>query len=451
MRDLYPEIEPLETGMLDVGDGQHIYWEISGNREGKPVVFLHGGPGGGTSPAHRRLFDPEKYRIVLFDQRGCGLSIPHASEPDADLSANTTWHLVADIERLRVHLGVDRWQVFGGSWGSALALAYAETHPERVTELVLRGIFTLRRQELDWFYEGGASAIFPDLWEDFLAPVPSIERTHLIEAYGRLLADPDPGVHQPAAIAWSRWEGTTITLLPQIETISKFVSPEYATAFARIENHYFRHGGWWDEGQLIRDAHRLADIPTVIVQGRYDMCTPVMTAWDLARALPGAELRIIGDAGHAFDEPGILDALIEATDRFAERAHGGGGASARTFEGGAEVAAEADVATEAEVAGEADAAGSTAAAGDQVDDDPIEDVDLIDDVDEDVFGDASGDASDGEGEGDSAEGDEAGGDSGEGDEAGADAGAADAYANADADVKADPDGADESPKGRRVE
>lgn len=317
MRDLYPEIEPLETGMLDVGDGQHIYWEVSGNLEGKPVVFLHGGPGGGTTPEHRRLFDPERYRIVLFDQRGCGLSIPHASEPHADLSANTTWHLVADMERLRNHLGIDRWQVFGGSWGSALALAYAQTHPERVTELVLRGIFTLRRQELDWFYEGGASAVFPDLWEDFIAPVPLLERTHLIEAYGRLLSDPDVEVHQPAAIAWSRWESSTITLLPQADTIARFTEPEYATAFARIENHYFRHGGWWEEGQLIRDATRLAGIPAVIVQGRYDMCTPPMTAWELHQAWPEAEFHLIADAGHAFDEPGILDALIRATDRFA--------------------------------------------------------------------------------------------------------------------------------------
>lgn len=317
MRDLYPEIEPLETGMLDVGDGQHIYWEVSGNREGKPVVFLHGGPGAGTTPEHRRLFDPERYRIVLFDQRGCGFSIPHASEPDADLSANTTWHLVADMERLRNHLGIDRWQVFGGSWGSALALAYAQTHPERVTELVLRGIFTLRRQELDWFYEGGASAVYPDLWEDFLAPVPLLERTHLIEAYGRLLKDPDVEVHQPAAIAWSRWESSTITLLPQADTIARFTDPEYATAFARIENHYFRHGGWWEEGQLIRDATRLTGIPAVIVQGRYDMCTPAMTAWELHQAWPEAEFHLIADAGHAFDEPGILDALIRATDRFA--------------------------------------------------------------------------------------------------------------------------------------
>ncbi|MDF2575675.1 MAG: pip, partial [Agromyces sp.] len=317
MRDLYPEIEPLETGMLDVGDGQHLYWEVSGNKEGKPVVFLHGGPGGGTSPVHRRLFDPERYRIVLFDQRGCGFSIPHASEPEVDMSANTTWHLVADMERLREHLSIERWQVFGGSWGSGLALAYAETHPERVTELVLRGIFTLRRQELDWFYEGGAAAVFPDLWEDFIAPIPLLERGHLIEAYGRLLQHPNPEVHQSAAVSWSRWEASTITLLPQADTIARFTEPEYATAFARIENHYFRHGGWWEEGQLIRDAPRLAGIPAVIVQGRYDMCTPTMTAWELHRAWPEAELQIIQDAGHAFDEPGILDALIRATDRFA--------------------------------------------------------------------------------------------------------------------------------------
>ncbi|GLU88871.1 proline iminopeptidase [Agromyces sp. NBRC 114283] len=317
MRELYPEIEPLETGMLDVGDGHHIYWEVSGNRAGKPVVFLHGGPGGATKPAHRRLFDPEKYRIVLFDQRGCGLSIPHASEPGASLATNTTWHLIADIERLRAHLGIDRWQVFGGSWGSALGLAYAETHPERVTELVLRGIFTLRRAELDWFYEGGAAALLPDRWREFVEPVPYGERSHLIEAYGRLLSDPDPAVHQPAAIAWARWEAAAITLLPQPENLEAYGSPEFATAFARIENHYFRHGGWWEEGQLIRDAVRLRDIPAVIVQGRYDLCTPMMTAWDLHVAWPEAELRIIDDAGHAFDEPGILDALIEATDRFA--------------------------------------------------------------------------------------------------------------------------------------
>jgi proline iminopeptidase len=318
MRTFYPEIEPYDSGLLDVGDGQRLYWETSGNPEGKPVVFLHGGPGAGTNPSQRRLFDPERYRIVLFDQRGCGRSLPHASDPDADLTANTTWHLVADIERLREHLGIDRWQVLGGSWGSSLALAYAETHPERVTEIILRGIFTLRQVELDWFYEGGAAALFPDLWEGFVEPVPADERGHLIAAYSRLLNDPDPEVHRPAAVAWSRWESSTITLLPRPEVVATFTEQDYAVAFARIENHYFTHGGWWEEGQLIRDAVKLRDIPGVIVQGRYDVCTPPMTAWDLHKAWPEADFHIIPDAGHAFDEPGILDAVIEATDRFAD-------------------------------------------------------------------------------------------------------------------------------------
>ncbi|WP_223692415.1 prolyl aminopeptidase [Leifsonia poae] len=317
MRTFYPEIEPYASGLLDVGDGQRIHWETSGNPDGKPVVFLHGGPGAGTNPSQRRAFDPAKYRIVLFDQRGCGQSLPHASDPEADLSSNTSANLVADIERLRGHLGVERWMVFGGSWGSSLGLAYAETHPERVTELILRGIFTLRKMELDWFYEGGAAALFPDLWEGFLEPVPPAERGHLIEAYGRLLNDPNPAVHGPAAVAWSRWESSTITLLPRPDVVATFTQPKYAVAFARIENHYFRHGGWWEEGQLIRDAGRLSGIPGVIVQGRYDACTPPMTAWDLHRAWPEAEFQMIPDAGHAFDEPGILDALIEATDRFA--------------------------------------------------------------------------------------------------------------------------------------
>lgn len=407
MRELYPEIEPLETGMLDVGDGQHIYWEVSGKREGKPVVFLHGGPGGGTTPAHRRLFDPAKYRIVLFDQRGCGFSIPHASEPDADLSANTTWHLVADMERLRAHLGIDRWQVFGGSWGSALALAYAETHPERVTELVLRGIFTLRRQELDWFYEGGASAIFPDLWEAFVAPVPVGERAHLIEAYHRLLSDPDPAVHQEAAIAWSRWESSTITLRPQAETIARFTAPEYATAFARIENHYFRHGGWWDEGQLIRDASRLRGIPAVIIQGRYDVCTPMMTAWDLHRAWPEAELRIVDDAGHAFDEPGILDALIGATDRFAALGEQpDAGDRDEVEDGAAPMAAPADGGAEEDGAPEGDDAVETdelESGDDDSDDDEDEDDSDDDDEDEDDSDDEDEDDSDEEDEDDSDE------------------------------------------------
>ena len=317
MREFYPEIEPYESGMLDVGDGQSIYWEASGNPGGKPAVYLHGGPGGASTPNQRRVFDPDKYRIILFDQRGCGNSTPHASDPDVDLATNTTWHLVADIEKLREHLGIGRWLVLGGSWGSALGLAYAETHTDRVTELILRGIFTLRPIELDWFYEGGAAAIFPDLWEDFIAPVPVDERGRMIEAYGRLLHDPDRAVRERAGVAWSRWESSTITLLQQPETIERFTEPTFAVAFARIENHYFGNRGWFDKEQLIRDAGSLTDVPGVIVQGRYDICTPAFTAWALHAAWPEAEFHLIPDAGHAFDEPGILDALVEATDRFA--------------------------------------------------------------------------------------------------------------------------------------
>jgi proline iminopeptidase len=321
MRSFYPEIEPCDTGRLDVGDAQQVYWEASGNPSGKPVVFLHGGPGGGTSARHRQLFDPARYRVVLLDQRGCGRSTPHAGAHDTDLSPNTTWHLVADLEQLREHLGIDRWQVFGGSWGSTLALAYAETHPDRVTELVLRGIFTLRRSELDWFYEGPASNLYPDAWQAYLAPVPQSERITggLIEAYSRLLADPDPAVHGPAAVAWATWEASCLTLRPQPEIVAEFADPTFALALARIENYYFLNRGWFTEGQLIREAHTVAHIPTVIVQGRYDMCTPTTTAWDLHHALPDADFQLIDDAGHAFDEPGILDALITATDRFATR------------------------------------------------------------------------------------------------------------------------------------
>jgi proline iminopeptidase len=316
MRSFYPEIEPYESGMLEVGDGHSIYWEASGNPSGKPAVFLHGGPGGESGPNHRRLFDPEKYRIILLDQRGSGRSLPHASDAGADLSTNTTWHLVADLERLREHLGIARWLVFGGSWGSALALAYAETHPERVSELVLRGIFTLRASELEWFYEGGAEQVYPDLWEAFLEPVPLAERGNLIAAYSRMLNDPDPAVHGPAAVAWSTWEASTITLLRRPDVIATFAEPRYAIAFARIENHYFVNKGWFDEGQLIRDAGILRDIPGVIVQGRYDICMPPVTAWDLHKSWPEAEFVMVPDAGHSFDEPGILSALIEATDRF---------------------------------------------------------------------------------------------------------------------------------------
>ena len=313
-RTLYPAIEPYQTGRLDVGDGHSLYWERCGTPGAKPAVMLHGGPGAGCSPDHRRQFDPERYDVLLFDQRGCGRSTPHAS-----LDANTTWDLVADIERLRELAGVKRWMAFGGSWGSTLALAYAQTHPERVTELVLRGIFTFRQSELDWLYLQGASEIFPDKWEEFLAPIPEAERGDLVAAYHRRLTDPDPAVQLPAAKAWSKWEAETVTLLPHPEVIEHHTSDEFAIAIARIENHYMVNKGWIEEGALLRNAHILKNIPGVIVQGRYDCCTPPVTAWDLKKAWPEVELNIVPDGGHLFNEPGVLDGLIRATDAFAGR------------------------------------------------------------------------------------------------------------------------------------
>ena len=315
LRGLYPEIEPFETGFLDVGDGHSIYWERVGTKGAKPAVFLHGGPGGGLSPAHRRLFDPALYDVMLFDQRGCGRSTPHAG-----LEANTTWHLVADIERLREMAGFDEWLVFGGSWGSTLALAYAETHPGHVSEMVLRGIYTLTKAELDWYYQFGVSEMFPDKWERFLAPIPEAERGDLIGAYRRRLTGEDPAARIEAARAWSLWEGETITLLPEPATSDPFADGHFALAFARIENHYFVHGGWLEEGQLLRDAHRLKGIPGLIVHGRYDMPCPARYAWELARAWPDAEFFLVEGAGHAYSEPGILDRLIYATDKFAGKA-----------------------------------------------------------------------------------------------------------------------------------
>ena len=313
MRSLYPEIQPYSSGHLDTGDGHQVYWEICGNPKGKPAVFLHGGPGSGCSPKHRRLFDPDKYRVLLFDQRGCGRSRPHAS-----LDNNTTWHLVADIERLRAVMGVEQWLVFGGSWGSTLALAYAETHPERVSELVVRGIFTLRRKELLWYYQDGASWMFPDLWEQFLEPIPAGERHDLMAAYHKRLTGADRAEQLRCAKAWSVWEGSTITLLPNRDHAAAHADDHFALAFSRIENHYFVNAGFFDaDDQLLRDAHKLRRIPGVIVQGRYDVCTPAVTAWDLHRAWPEAAFHMVDDAGHAFDEPGILDHLIAATDRFA--------------------------------------------------------------------------------------------------------------------------------------
>lgn len=311
-RGFYPPITPFRHDMLDVGDGHQIYWEECGNPTGKPVIFLHGGPGAGCNENHRRLFDPTRYRIVLFDQRGCGRSVPHAH-----LEANTTWDLVNDIERLRVLLGIERWQVFGGSWGSTLALAYAQTHPHRVTEIIVRGIFTARQQELSWFYQYGASMIFPEAWEKFIAPVPEAERGDLMVAYHRLLNNENQQVQLAAAQAWSKWEGHAISLLPNPRFVEEFAEPHHALAVARIENHYFVNAGFFTPDQLMLNAGKLEQIPGIIVQGRYDVICPPQTAWELHKAWPNSELTIIADAGHAVTEPGILDQLIRATDRFA--------------------------------------------------------------------------------------------------------------------------------------
>jgi proline iminopeptidase len=321
MKDLQPQTErlslfsdraPYRTGRLKVSALHELYYEECGNPFGKPAVLLHGGPGGGSNPLMRRYHDPEHYRIVLFDQRGSGQSTPHAS-----LDENTTWHLVEDIETLRNHLSIERWQVFGGSWGSTLALAYAETHPERVTELILRGIFTLRRSELEWFYQEGCNWIFPEAFEAFLRPIPPSERSDMIAAYYVRLTDPDPEVQLEAARAWSAWEGKTLSLLPDAERVRRFSEDAYALAFARIECHYFMHGGFFDaDDQLIRSADRLKSIPGMIVHGRYDVVTPVKIAVDLAAAWPEAQLRIVPDAGHAMTEAGIVHELVSATNRF---------------------------------------------------------------------------------------------------------------------------------------
>ncbi len=311
-RNLYPEIEPYARGHLQVSPLHRIHYEQCGNPNGKPVVFLHGGPGAGCNPKVRRFFDPAHYRIVLFDQRGCGRSTPHA-----ELTDNTTWHLVADIEQLRAHLGIARWQVFGGSWGSTLALAYAQSHPGCVSELVLRGIFMLRRWELEWFYQRGCDALYPDAWERYLAAIPEVEHGDLMSAYHRRLTSADPAVQLAAARAWSVWEGSTSFLFPDPGHIAGSAEDQFALAFARIECHYFVNGGFFEcDDQLLRNVGRIRDIPAVIVQGRYDVVCPMRSAWDLHRAWPEADLRIVADAGHSAFEAGITHELVSATDRF---------------------------------------------------------------------------------------------------------------------------------------
>ena len=315
-RGLYPPIEPFRTGFLRVSSVHEIYFEESGNPDGKPAVFLHGGPGGGTDPKMRTFFDPKVYRIVLFDQRGCGRSRPHANLVD-----NTTWHLVEDMEKPREHLGIKRWLVFGGSWGSTLALAYAETHPDQVTELVLRGIFLLRKWEIDWFYQrpDGAGALFPDLWEKYVATIPRAERSDMVRAYYRRLTSDDPQTMRQAAKTWSIWEGATSFLRLNPDYVAKFQEDDYAAAFARIECHYFINNGFFaTDNQLIEQVGKIRKIPAVIVQGRYDVVCPVKSAWDLHCAWPEADLRIVPDAGHSAFEPGNIHELISATDRFAK-------------------------------------------------------------------------------------------------------------------------------------
>jgi proline iminopeptidase len=313
LAELFPPIEPYRTGRLAVSKLHTLYFEECGNPKGKPVVFLHGGPGGGLDPDYRRYFDPKKWRIVLFDQRGCG-----KSRPFAELRENTTWDLVADIERLRAHLDIERWVVFGGSWGSTLALAYAETHPRQVKALVLRGIFMLRRSELEWFYQDGAGHMFPEAWQQYLDVIPPRERGDMMAAYYKRLTSRSKSVRASAAKAWSVWEGSTSKLYTDPALVKKFAGGRFADAFARIECHYFVNKGFFKtDDQLLRNAKRLREIPGVIVQGRYDVVCPATSAWELHRVWPKSKLIIVPDAGHSMSEPGIRSALVEQTERFA--------------------------------------------------------------------------------------------------------------------------------------
>lgn len=312
MRDFYPEIEPFKSGHLKVSELHNIYYEQVGNPKGKPVVFLHGGPGGGISPDHRRYFDPKTYHIILFDQRGCGQSTPHA-----ELRENTTWDLVSDIEKLRQHVGVEKWHVFGGSWGSTLALSYAIKHSDRVSGLLLRGIFLCRPSELQWFYQEGASQIFPDFWEKYWNHIPEAERGNMFKAYYQRLTHEDEKVRLDAARVWSQWEGSTSYLYVKPSAIEEFEDPHKALAFARIECHYFVNKAFFEtDNYLLENIDKIRSIPGHIVQGRYDVVCPATSAWALHKAWPESTLEIIADAGHSASEPGIRSALITATDRF---------------------------------------------------------------------------------------------------------------------------------------
>ncbi|MEC7822268.1 MAG: prolyl aminopeptidase [Candidatus Neomarinimicrobiota bacterium] len=310
--ELFPNIEPFNTFNLPVSDLHTIYVEESGNKNGKPVIFLHGGPGGGVDPKYRRYFDPEKWRIIMFDQRGCGKSTPFA-----ELEENTTWNLVSDIEKIRDHLSIDQWVVFGGSWGSTLSLAYSQTHPDSCKGLILRGIFLVRKKELDWFYQEGANNVFPDRWESFLEPIPVEKRDNLMQAYYDILTGEDHSKKIEAAKAWSTWEGSTVRLMQDENFISDFSDEKFAEAFARIECHYFMNNCWFNsDNHLIENVDKIRHIPGVIIHGRYDIICPVIQAWDLHQAWPEADLHIIPDAGHSIFEEGIKNKILEYTDKF---------------------------------------------------------------------------------------------------------------------------------------
>ena len=313
MPGLFKEIEPFDSGRLRVDEVHEVYYEQCGNPEGKAAIFVHGGPGGGSSPVHRRFWDPSRYRIVLFDQRGCGRSAPHA-----ELRNNTTWDLVEDMERIRKHLGIECWQLFGGSWGSTLSLAYAQQHPERVTEMVLRGIFLLRRREIEWYYQEGASRIFPEAWQRYLVPIPEDERDDMVGAYYRRLTSRDRDERLEAARAWSMWEGSTSRLVPDPDLVARTGEAAFAEAFARIECHYFINGGFFREDeQILEGLERITHIPAVIVQGRYDIVCPAESAYQLHQAWPRSELIIAPQSGHSALEPEITSHLVDATERFA--------------------------------------------------------------------------------------------------------------------------------------